>query len=217
MLSRASSRSPTSFQPNPHNVLECVTSATSIIAIFDLFCRSFGYSRCVLSLSYSVYIAASIFLLQVQASVGDEMAVRRLEYCINGLQRSNAATPGEFYLSRILINPANMFIVISSALGLITRELAELGVELPGAGPAPQPSPAPPLSTFSMPDYVIDADTNSHVPSIIHHPEELFYLQDLENAGLGTPAVSSHLFEAVSMLEPISVRVGALEGQDWFS
>lgn len=61
---------------NPRQVqdylVECVTSATSIIIIFDIFCRTFGSNYSVLSVSYYVYIAASIFLLQVQAIPNDE-------------------------------------------------------------------------------------------------------------------------------------------------
>jgi len=40
---------------NPEHLLECIASATSIIAIFDLFCKCFGDGHVVLSLSYSVY------------------------------------------------------------------------------------------------------------------------------------------------------------------
>ncbi|KAL1837244.1 hypothetical protein VTK73DRAFT_4755 [Phialemonium thermophilum] len=77
-------------------LLQCVSSATSVIAIFDLFCRSFGYRHCVLSLSYSVYIAASIFLLQVQAHLEDSLALQRLAFCIYALDRVQSVNRGVF-------------------------------------------------------------------------------------------------------------------------
>ncbi len=82
-------------QPNPNHLLECVTAATSTLAIFDLFCKTFGYERCVLSLTYSLYIAASIFLLQLQANTQDTMALRRLEFCIRALDRVKRTNPGK--------------------------------------------------------------------------------------------------------------------------
>lgn len=124
MLSRQCS-SPT--QNRAKHLLECVSSATSIIAIFDLFCKSFGIYRSVLSLSYSVYIASSIFLLQVQAAAGtagllseeqqqqQQPALRKLDFCIRALSRLKD------------INP-----IVGSAVGLILRELANLGIHTPG-------------------------------------------------------------------------------------
>lgn len=106
------------------HLLECVSSATSIIAIFDLFCKSFGIYRSVLSLSYSVYIASSIFLLQVQAAAGtsgilteeqqaqQQPALRKLDFCIRALSRLKD------------INP-----IVGSAVSLVLRELANLGIQ----------------------------------------------------------------------------------------
>ncbi|KAL1868087.1 hypothetical protein Daus18300_006068 [Diaporthe australafricana] len=120
------------------HLLECVSSATSIIAIFDLFCKSFGIYRSVLSLSYCVYIAASIFLLQVQAAANaqnagassgmltDEQqqqqqpALRRLDFCIRALSKLKD------------INP-----IVGSGVELILRELAALGIQTPGGGASP--------------------------------------------------------------------------------
>lgn len=127
MLSRPSSSSPTHPQNRAKHLLECVSSATSIIAIFDLFCKSFDIYRSVLSLSYSVYIASSIFLLQVQAAAGtagmlneeqqqqQQPALRKLDFCIRALSRLKD------------INP-----IVGSAVGLILRELANLGIHTPG-------------------------------------------------------------------------------------
>lgn len=81
--------------PSPihHYLIQCVTSATSIIAIFNLFCKTFSTNYCVLSLSYSVYIAATIYLLQVQAFPSDQQALQRLDYCIRGLNEVKKYSP----------------------------------------------------------------------------------------------------------------------------
>lgn len=126
MLSRERSSADTN---RAKHLLECVSSATSIIAIFDLFCKSFGIYRSVLSLSYSVYIASSIFLLQVQAAAGmsngmlteeeqqqQQPALRKLDFCIRALSRLKD------------INP-----IVGSAVSLILRELSNLGIQTPAS------------------------------------------------------------------------------------
>lgn len=134
MLSRERSSADTN---RAKHLLECVSSATSIIAIFDLFCKSFGIYRSVLSLSYSVYIASSIFLLQVQAAAGmsggmlteeeqqqQQPALRKLDFCIRALSRLKD------------INP-----IVGSAVGLILRELSNLGIQTPGSSAPGFPDP----------------------------------------------------------------------------
>lgn len=80
-------------------LVECVTSATAIIAMFDLYCRTFGLDHCVLPIVYSVYISASIFLMQVQAAPEDQSALRRLEFSIQALNQVEAANPSKFSAS----------------------------------------------------------------------------------------------------------------------
>jgi hypothetical protein len=95
MLFRRASSISSQHRPDLSHLLECITSATSIIAIFDLFCRTFGESYCILSLSYSVYTAASIFLLQIQAARSqDDQTLKRLQFCMQALERVKAFTPG---------------------------------------------------------------------------------------------------------------------------
>lgn len=77
------------------SLVACVSSAMSIITIFDLFCRTFGSNYSILSLSYSVYIAASIFLLQVQADPDDKQALQRLGFCIQALEQAKSMAPSE--------------------------------------------------------------------------------------------------------------------------
>ena len=96
----------TDQKPDPNHLVECISSATSIIAIFDLFCKTFGDSYCILSLSYSVYTAASIFLLQIQAGMSqDEQTLARLKFSIYSLERVKSTNPGMhspcFILSRL--------------------------------------------------------------------------------------------------------------------
>jgi hypothetical protein len=80
-------------------LVECVTSATAIIAMFDLFCRTFGLDHCVLPIVYSVYISASIFLMQVQAAPEDQSALRRLEFSIQALNQVEVLSPSMSWLS----------------------------------------------------------------------------------------------------------------------
>ena len=88
--------------PDPNHLVECISSATSIIAIFDLFCRTFGERYCILSLSYSVYTAASIFLLQLQATASqDAQTLGRLQFCLQALERVKSFTPGNIVLALI--------------------------------------------------------------------------------------------------------------------
>lgn len=82
-------------------LVECVTSATSILAMFDLFCRTFGAEHCDLPIVYSVYISATIFLLQVQAAPDDHSALRRLEFCVQALAQVEPFSPSK----SVLIEP----------------------------------------------------------------------------------------------------------------
>ncbi len=76
-------------------LINCVTSATATIAIFDLFARTYSIKYCALSISYSMYIAASVFLLQVQAMPSDFQAIRRLDYCLHMLHRVMVFNPSK--------------------------------------------------------------------------------------------------------------------------
>lgn len=99
-------------QDSDHNemhghLVKCVTSATSIIAIFDLFCRTYSLNYCVLSLAYSVYVASSIFLLQIQATPDNQQALQRLEFCIQCLGQVKSFSPGKPYYSENVFSLAD--------------------------------------------------------------------------------------------------------------
>ncbi|KAL2071784.1 hypothetical protein VTL71DRAFT_13019 [Oculimacula yallundae] len=117
LFQRRSTPSSAQQRPDPHHLVECLSSATSIIAIFDLFCRTFGDEYCILALSYSVYTAASIFLLQIQAvgpGLQDGITMKRMEFCVKALKR---------------VSEINT--VIASSLKLITQALSKLNIHIP--------------------------------------------------------------------------------------
>ncbi|RDA88325.1 hypothetical protein CP532_5545 [Ophiocordyceps camponoti-leonardi (nom. inval.)] len=180
--------------PAKCHLVECVTSATAIITIFDLFCRTFTMNYCVLSLAYSVYTAASVFLLQVQASPGEQQATRRLSYCCQCLSQVKTISP-----------------VIKSALDLIHSALHGTGIDAASpclSQPAESKSDA---SKPSMPMYQSSVEMSRQMP-LPSHP--LF--QPAVNHMLGNESVAMHpdVFETMSSLEPLSVRVGAMAGPE---
>lgn len=96
MLTRRRNNSEGDSAPVHSYLVHCVTSATSIIAIFNLFVRNFSSNYCVMSLSYTVYIAATIYLLQVQAFPDDQQALQRLDFCIQSLNELKKPCPSKF-------------------------------------------------------------------------------------------------------------------------
>ncbi|KLJ07279.1 hypothetical protein EMPG_17226 [Blastomyces silverae] len=99
---------------NAKPLVQCISSATSIIALFDLYRRTFGDGHVVLSMAYSIYTAASIFLLEMQAlRYASPSTLDKLRFCIAALTRVTAANP-----------------VIKTALNLIEQELEKLGIDI---------------------------------------------------------------------------------------
>lgn len=112
-----------------HNpLIHCVSSATSIIVLFDFYKRTFGQGHVVLSLAYSVYTAASIFLLELQA-IGHSApnTLERLNFCIGALETLSHTNPGKQILSNQQC-PLTVSPVIATALSNITKELEALGI-----------------------------------------------------------------------------------------
>ncbi|EQK99446.1 Zn(2)-C6 fungal-type DNA-binding domain protein [Ophiocordyceps sinensis CO18] len=181
--------------PAKSHLVECVSSATAIITIFDLFCRTFTMNYCVLSLAYSVYTAASVFLLQVQASPGEQQAMRKLEYCCQCLSQVKNISP-----------------VINSALNLITSAMNGMGLGIPSPH---QSHPVPATTRCQVPVPVLmyqnPVDVSRQVP-LPSHP--LF--RPSMNHMLGPESMAMHpdVFETMSTLEPLSVRVGAIQGSE---
>ena len=74
-----------------------MTSATAILSLFDLFCSTFGDGHVVLSLAYSVYTAASRFLVEVQAlNNAAPGTLEKLKFCIYALEQVKLSNPGMF-------------------------------------------------------------------------------------------------------------------------
>lgn len=84
-------------------LFQCMSSATSIVALFDLYRRTFGEGHVVLSLAYSIYTAASIFLLEVQAvGHGAPNTLERLSFCVSALEKLKETTPGTAFFTYLI-------------------------------------------------------------------------------------------------------------------
>lgn len=183
-------------RPDPAHLVECLTAATSTIVIFDLFIRTFGDSHIILSLSYSVYTAASIFLLQIQANIRDEQAHKRLEFCMRSLDRVQKTNP-----------------IITSALNNLVQELIKLEVPIASRFLPPPPERLPPnqqpSQSFnrSLPAPVAYMGTSS--PHSVATPTGS--IPALDGISFEDFKVTPEMFEAFSSLEPISATVGGNE------
>lgn len=195
-------------------LVESVTSATSIVAIFDLFCRTFSMNFCLLSLAYCVYIASSIFLLQVQAAPDDHQALRKLDYCIQCLQQVRQISPGmalypalSVFGIRADLAPKKKT-VISSALNNINKELTVMGIAMEAVcHTASQTRSSPPTDSAAPARSVYESSPESHSHgSGISHP--VFQLSLGQNLGLDTMPRDPEGFETMSNLQPLSIRVG---------
>ncbi|RAL16891.1 putative C6 transcription factor [Aspergillus homomorphus CBS 101889] len=112
------------------HLVQCMTSATAILALFDLYRRTFGDVHVVLSLAYSVYTAASIYLLEIQAlKYAAQGTLDKLKFCIYALERVKGSSP-----------------VMTTALSLIYQELQKLQIDvhivLPPLTQQPLPEPS---------------------------------------------------------------------------
>ncbi|KAG6049794.1 hypothetical protein E4U17_006718 [Claviceps sp. LM77 group G4] len=172
-------------------LVESVTSATSIIAIFDLFCRTFTMNFCLLSLAYCVYIASSMFLLQVQAAPDDHQALRKLDYCVQCLQQVRQISP-----------------VISSALNNINKEMTIMGIAMEAVRhTASQTRSSPTTEPAAPAGSVYGSPPESHMHgSGISHP--VFQPSLSQNLDLDTMPMEPEVFETMSTLQPLSIRVG---------
>jgi hypothetical protein len=158
-----------------------------------LFCRTFGESRVILSLSYSVYTAASIFLLQIQAPGGfDAQVSRKLNYCVTALEHAKESAP-----------------VLNQALELLLRELSKL---------EPKPISSATKATEEDIPRTGPADYIQEQRIFVNNPD---FQATQSNTSHGLPEfdfsdvqVDPSIFEAFSALEPISVQVGGLE-ESW--
>ena len=86
-------------QSSPHTdraaIVECLSSASAITIIFGSFSLTYGHGYSIMTLSYSIYVAASIFLLQIRATQPPEpKMVERLQFCIEALESVSSVNAG---------------------------------------------------------------------------------------------------------------------------
>jgi hypothetical protein len=201
-------------RPDPSHLVECISSATAIITIFDLFRRAFGEGYCVLSLSYSVYTAASVFLLQIQASTyQDDQTLRRLQFCTGVLERVKIFNPGTELFSIFYIFADSYSTVIENSLALIIQALSKLGIDLSTLVVLPDP--------VGLQDTSITKDTTltpANHPMIPGNEDfeiaEGFQVPYLDSFNLDGFEISTELLDAFLSLEPIDATVGALRDFD---
>ncbi|KAF6530185.1 hypothetical protein HZS61_001497 [Fusarium oxysporum f. sp. conglutinans] len=151
--------------------------------------------------TFRILLFRPMLTWQVQATPEDQQAVRKLSFCVRALHQAKTVNP-----------------VISSALDLITREMANLGLD-PGFS-TPQQQPPPPMPQ-PMPDVQMPTDipiTETVYPASFeipaqqspYEPEQLFQTPWADNMNPNAMAVDRGVFEALSSFEPLSVRVGAI-------
>lgn len=201
-------------RPDPSHLVECISSATAIITIFDLFRRTFGEGYCVLSLSYSVYTAASIFLLQIQASTyQDDQALRRLQFCTGVLERVKIFNPGTELYSIFYIFADSYSTVIENSLALIIQALSKLGIDLSTLVVFPDPVGLQDASITK--DTTLATDNHSMIPgNEDFETAEGFQVPYLDSFNLDGFEISTELLDAFLSLEPIDATVGALRDFD---
>ncbi|KAK2762242.1 hypothetical protein FQN54_001252 [Arachnomyces sp. PD_36] len=209
--------------PDANHLIQCMSSATSIVSLYDLYRRTFGDGHVVLSLAYSVYTAASIFLLEIQAlKCAVPSTLDKLRHCISALERVKASNP-----------------VINTALQLINQELQKLRIDIQGPGypedsqPASQSYPtaadppadvSPSYQQQSSYDFESNNDFDMKVP-----PAELNQNMSSENPPIPPNLMPSNLmnadpyevtpevFEAFSYVEPITTNVGSDFDMSWLN
>lgn len=94
---------------------ECMSSAISIVRLFELYRETFGDGHVVLIIGYSLYMAVSVFLLEAQASKEGSLApstLSHLHFCVQALERVKVSSP-----------------VINAALRLIYEEMNKLRLD----------------------------------------------------------------------------------------
>ncbi|OJD14919.1 hypothetical protein AJ78_04778 [Emergomyces pasteurianus Ep9510] len=218
---------------NAKPLVQCVTSATSIMALFDLYRRTFGDGHVVLSMAYSIYTAASIFLLEMQAlRYASPSTLDKLRFCIAALTRVTNANP-----------------VIKTALTLIEQELEKLGVDIrdpsnrntqhislshksgttnsqydnstsPSSSIQTSQSPYP----YTVPPHGAFSFTPPPLPNHHDHDGDQITVLTDTDPSLAMPAslkqegvydIPHELFEAFSYVEPLSANMGGEFDTRW--
>ena len=202
-------------------LIQCISSATSIVALFDLYNRTFGDGHVVLSLAYSVYTAASIFLLEVQAlGHAASSTLERLLFCLGALEMLRNTNPGtriELVVAKAFTDP---LLVLATASNLITKELEALGIHIPPTFStisnfeANESISVQPFLPLQMDAYSTSAFANDqHNGSIGQQNETILldasYLNNQIEGSMNFNLLDMppEMFEAFTQIEPISVTM----------
>lgn len=111
---------------------------------------------------------------------------------------------------------AKIFPVISSALDLITQQLRSLSINVPGLEPF-MPNGQPPMSSYGIPDSQPPHDPSAaapgpesaYTPEMYHFP----FVDPVNPEDYNMdPTRFETMFETLSSLEPLSVRVAGMDG-----
>lgn len=167
-----------------------MASATTILSLFDLYRRTFGDNHVVLSLAYSIYTAASIFLLEIQAlKYAAPGTLDKLKFCIFALERVKTSNP-----------------VITTALGLVYQELQKLHIDIHVTMAAPQGSekqqsqPHPQPQQPSHHPQPSQSPPVSNIPSRHVSPGHHQHQPQQSRAAMGTQAPPGSTNTSASMM-----------------
>ncbi|KAJ5359327.1 uncharacterized protein N7496_011740 [Penicillium cataractarum] len=173
------------------HLVQCMASATSILSLFDLYRRTFGDNHVVLSLAYSIYTAASIFLLEIQAlKYAAPGTLDKLKFCIFALERIKGSNP-----------------VITTALSLVYQEVQKLQIDIhlpmpaqpPNTNqqqPPSQPHPQPPHPTQQSQSPPVSSIPSRHVSPGNPHQHQ----RQQSRATIGTQPGTSGPSASASMI-----------------
>lgn len=170
-----------------------MTSATTILSLFDLYRRTFGDNHVVLSLAYSIYTAASIFLLEIQAlKYAAPGTLDKLKFCVFALERVKVSNP-----------------VIATALNLVYQELQKLQIDIhvpmgaapekPRPQPQPQSQPSHPPQTNQSPASGIPS---RHI-SPGNHPQRQQSRAAMGTQGTPAPNTTASMLPGYDFQQPI--------------
>lgn len=169
-----------------------------------MYRRTFGDSHIVLSIAYSVYTAASIFLLEIQAlKYAAQGTLEKLKICIFALEGVRVSSPGMSHNTSSQLcshsYSSSLSIVITTALSLVYQEIERLRVDHNISLPIPQQDictlqPPQHLSTpHSFPEHFPDGvhPTSHHVP---RHQRTASSISQ-SDANIGTPANQFYVYQ----------------------
>ncbi|KAL2387344.1 hypothetical protein RJZ90_000083 [Blastomyces dermatitidis] len=226
---------------NAKPLVKCISSATSIITLFDLYRRTFGDGHVVLSLAYSIYTAASIFLLEMQAlRYASPSTLDKLRFCIAALTRVTASNPGEWHALRtsfsLLVDEMEEK-KPSPKSYLIEQELEKLGIDIrdPSAdakkshnnstnspssssptsqSPYPYAVPSHGAFSFAPPPLTTQSGVGEDPFRILADADPSLVIPDsLKQEGVYD--IAPELFEAFSYVEPLSANMGGEFDPGW--